>query len=212
MKTLKHPDANRQSTLFTLSLPAFRKGRRLFLLAGMIVFLAFLSLLSSILITSPELEITRVSGVLMLSASIPRLLLIPFGFVSALFLVLFALNLWAFFAKERISVTPEGVLLSKTLFILGHTYHLNPDCITKVAYIPSTKSISQNKRNQTFRARGFHEGKIALTCNGRIYSFGRAMEDREAAELADTLEALIREQLSSFQQFTESQISLTPAK
>ncbi len=192
---------------FTISVPAFRKGRILFLISGILVLAAFFILLPSMMVRYSHIEVSRMSGFLLFSARISSHIFYPFAGTSLLLAGLLMLNLWAFFAKEKLVILEREVLFSKTLFGIGHTHHLDPDSISKVVYIPSTMSITPTKRDQTFKVRSFHEGKIALTCSGRIFSFGRSIEDQQAARLADEIDLLIRSR-----QTNASQIQLTPAK
>ena len=193
---------------FSLSMPSFGRIRILFLITGIVVLAAFFFLLPSMLVRYSHIEVSRTSGFLLFSARIARHVLYPFAGISLLLVFLLGLNIWAFFIRERLVITDSDIMFSRSLFRIGHTHHLDPNFVVKVVYIPSTISITPSKSNQTFKARTFHEGKIAITCGDRIYRFGRALEDRQAAELADEIELHIR----SLQQISESRIPLIPAK
>ena len=193
---------------FSLTIPSFGRIRIVFLAIGIVVLAAFFFLLPSMMVRYSHIEVSRISGFLLFSARISRHVLYPFAGITLLLTFLLGLNIWAFFARERLVVTDKDIMFSKSLFRIGHTHHIDPESVVKVAYIPSTISITPTKRNQTFKTRKFHEGKIAITCRDRSYRFGRALEDRQAAELADEIE----QHISWAQQISESQTPLIPAK
>ncbi len=192
---------------YRIVVPVFGRGKMVFLLIGMLVLAAFLLLLPAMAVRNSQIEISRMSAFVLLSARISPHVFYPFTAVTSLLGIAFLMNIWAFFARETLEIANRDVLFSRTIFGLGHTYHLAPEYITKVVYIPSTLSIDPKKRDQTFKTRGFHEGKIAITCSGRVYRFGRALEDQQAARLADEIDLLIRSR-----KIKTSQIPLTPAK
>jgi|GEM_PF-5731160 len=181
-----------EDKLYTFTIPAVRKGRVLFIIFTA-AFAAFYSLLLSSAIPSAGLKNISLAGMSFegLTQAFNHVLLLLFG--TTIFLIaLIGLTLWAVFAKEVLKISNPEIQLSKTLFGIGHTYHLNPDDVSSVAYIPSTKNIHKEAQEQTFKERSFHEGKIAITCNGRKYAFARSVEDREAALLAEKIDQLIR--------------------
>lgn len=192
---------------YQIVVPVFGRGRIVFLVTGIVILAAFLIMLPTMMVHLAQVEPSQLAGFLLFSVGISRYLFYPFAAVSMLLGVLLIVNLWAFFARETLEISEHEILFSKSLFGIGHTHHLSPEYIQKVVYIPSTMSINPTKRDQTFKARGFHEGKISIICNGRTFRFGRALEDQQAAVLADNIDLLIRSR-----KINEAQIPLSPAK
>lgn len=205
----KHEQEASEDTLFTISISALLKGRKIFLYLGIASLVVYSVLFQSFFRNNSGMHLGETSVEFHLSALVSNNTLLPFIGITLILFAFIGFSLWAFFAKETLIISHSEVSLSKTVFGIGHTYHLDPDTVTKTAYIPSTKHISHSKPHQSYQERSFYEGKIAIICNGRTYTFARALTDQKAAELADTIERHIR----SIQGITApSQISQTHGK
>ncbi len=179
---------SRADDRYTITVPAMRKGRTVLLTLCAVTLFFFLNMLPLVI----PFEASRLGNMLILSARFALFGAVPFLSITVVFAACLAINIWAFFASEQVAVTLEQVCIAKTLFSIGHRTRLSLHDIIRVSYIPSTKSINPTKRNQTFTSRSFHEGKISIICSRHTYSFGRALEDFQAARIADELDRMIR--------------------
>jgi len=178
---------------FEVSFPPLRRGRVILLLIAGILSLLFIFILPTVLsaysphIPGPDNPFTIFLAKFALYGMIPFLAVV---ILLSLFLVL---NLWAFLGKERLIIRKGELVLEKTLFGLGRKNHFDPAHIGPAVFVPMTKTKDVGSRNPTYQTRGMHEGKIAFTCGSAVYSFGRAIDDSEAAALADCINEKIRE-------------------
>lgn len=187
VKEKQRVNISRADDRYTITVPAMRRGRTVLLTICALTLFFFLNMLPSVI----AFETSRMGSMLLLSARFALFGVVPFLSITILFAACIAVNLWAFFAKEQVTVTPHQACITKTLFSVGHRTRLKLNDIIRVSYVPSTKSINPNKRNQTFQSRSFHEGKVAVVCSGHTYSFGRALEDFQAARIADELDRMV---------------------
>ncbi|MCF7944866.1 MAG: hypothetical protein K9L75_04960 [Spirochaetia bacterium] len=178
---------------YEVAIPPLKKGRILLLAIAGLLSIFFVLLLPTVLsaysprIPGPDHPFTVFLAKAALYGVIPFMTII---ILLSLFLIL---NLWAFLGKERFIIRPGEIILAKTLFGLGRKNHFDPAHISNIAFVPMTKTKDIGSRNPTYQSRGVHEGKITFNYGPQVYSFGRAVDDGEAAALADVFEEKIRE-------------------